>query len=392
MTNLKKKINSFFNNFFSFETNYFTVGGLKKNLNFFLKGGYLYKHTIDRVKFYVYPKFLINAKFPTHLEVEAASKCQMKCPMCWTTYMSEDVKGTMKFDLFKKIIDEASINNVFSIKLSWRGEPMLNHNLIEMIKYAKRKKIPHVAFLTNAELLTKKKSEELIESGCDWISVSADGTDKIYNKIRFPAIFEETLDRVRYLKKLREQLGKKKPLIRVQSIMSAVENDTQKYYDSWKDIADKINIIADQIRDENIDHTKLEFDPYFMCPKPWQRLAIAHDGRVHQCIADYHGSNILGDVKVNSIKEIWEGKKNKELRKSFTDHIFFKKNKACQNCSYGLAQKKSVLKTNVDRFKLKIRKYKSVPDVVQNSTVTIKTPENLIPKSKIDEYKKIIDL
>ena len=72
---------------------------------------------------------------------------------------------------------------------------MLNPNLIDMIKYAKAKGIKHVAFLTNAELLTQNKCHQLIESGCDWISISADGTDEIYNKIRFPAKFEETVEK-----------------------------------------------------------------------------------------------------------------------------------------------------------------------------------------------------
>ena len=48
---------------------------------------------------------------------------------------------------------------------------MLNPNLVEMIKYAKEG-IKDVAFLTNAELLTEKRVE-LVESGLDWISISA---------------------------------------------------------------------------------------------------------------------------------------------------------------------------------------------------------------------------
>ena len=180
---LKKKILSLFDNFFTIETNYFTVGGLKKRILYFLKLEKIPSHILDRIKFQIYPKFLISASFPTHLEIEAASKCQMKCPMCWTTYMKENVKGIMKMDLYKKIVDEAAANNTFSIKLSWRGEPMLHPKLMEMIKYAKNKGIKHVAFLTNAELLTKKKCYELLESGCDWISISADGVDEIYREL-----------------------------------------------------------------------------------------------------------------------------------------------------------------------------------------------------------------
>ena len=84
--------------------------------------------------------------------------------MCYTTYMKDHFKGIMKMDLYKKIIDEAAANNVYSIKLSWRGEPLLNPNLVEMIKYAKKKGIKDVAFLTNAELLTDKKVRNLLKA------------------------------------------------------------------------------------------------------------------------------------------------------------------------------------------------------------------------------------
>lgn len=389
LKNIKKKILSIFDNFFSIERDYFTVGGFKKDWNFFVKKSNIFSHLIDRIKFQIYPKFLISASFPTHLEIEAASKCQMKCPMCWTTYMKENVKGIMKMDLYKKIVDEAAANNTFSIKLSWRGEPMLHPKLMEMVKYAKNKGIKHVAFLTNAELLTKKKCYELLESGCDWISISADGVDEIYNKIRFPAKFDETIEKVKFLKKIRDEKKLKKPLIRVQSILSAVENNSEKFYKSWEKIADKINIIADQLRDYQLDEKKIEYNNYFICPKPFQRLAIAHDGKVHQCISDYHGKNILGDVNFQTVKEVWNGEKNKKLRDSFKKHTFLNENSACRQCAYTFKQEKTQL-TLLNKLSMRVKKYSSVPDIVKEGKLSVETPDQLIPKNKVEEYKNIL--
>lgn len=389
MKNFKKIFNSFKNNFFSLETNYFTVGGLRKSLDFFFKRGNIVSHILDRIRFYIYPKFTLSAKFPTHLEVEIASKCQMRCPMCWTTYMHDRLKGIMRFDLYKKIIDEASQNGIFSIKLSWRGEPLLNPHLIEMINYAKEKKIKSVAFLTNAELLTEKMTHKLLSTDLDWISISADGVDEIYDKIRFPAKFDETLVRVAYFKNERDKLKKNKPLIRVQSIASAIKKNPKKFYESWNSRVDKINVIADQIRDFDVKSDELEFDKYFICPKPFQRLAIAHTGKVHQCIADYEGKNILGDVNKQTIKEVWDGENNRKLRESFKKHNYYKINKACMECSYGLVQKKDNISSGVKEMNLNINSYKDVPNVVNEKGLQVKTPEQFIPKNKREDYKKI---
>ncbi len=389
MKNIRKIFESIKNNFFSLETNYFTVGGLRKSLDFFFKSGNVISHIVDRIRFHIYPKFTLSAKFPTHLEIEIASKCQMRCPMCWTTYMHDRLKGIMRLDLYKKIIDEASQKGIFSIKLSWRGEPLLNPNIIEMINYAKEKKIKSVAFLTNAELLTKKMTHKLLSTDLDWISISADGVDEIYDKIRFPAKFNETLDRVAFLKNERDKLKKNKPLIRVQSIASAIKKNPEKFFKSWSDKVDKMNVIADQIRDFNVNSEELEFDKYFICPKPFQRLAIAHTGKVHQCIADYEGKNILGDINKQSIQEVWDGENNRKLRESFKNHTYFKINQACKECSYGLVQKKDSITSEVKDMNMNINSYKDVPNVVEDKGLQIKTPDQFIPKSKREDYKKL---
>ena len=205
-------IRSFFRNYFRFENSYFTVGGWRKELAYFLRMGNLGAHVVDRVKFRIFPKLGIVADFPSHLDVETASACQMRCPMCYTTYMDDSLKGVMKWDLYTRIIDQAARLGVYSVKLSWRGEPLLNKRIVDMVRYAKQKGIKEVAFLSNAEFLDQEMAEALVDSGLDWLSVSADGVGEIYNEIRRPAIFEETLERVAYMKQYRDGKGLTRPI------------------------------------------------------------------------------------------------------------------------------------------------------------------------------------
>jgi MoaA/NifB/PqqE/SkfB family radical SAM enzyme len=375
------RIGSFFRNWFRFENSYFTVGGWRKELAYFFRMGNLGAHLVDRVKFRLFPKFGIVADFPSHLDIESASACQMRCPMCYTTYMDDSLKGIMKWELYTKLVDEAASLGVYSIKLSWRGEPLLNKRIVDMVRYAKSKGIKEVAFLSNAEFLTKDMAEALVDSGLDWLSVSADGVGEIYNEIRRPAIFEETLERVSYMKTYRDGKGLTRPLLRVQSIMSAVENDPDTYRNSWSNIVDRINVIADEVRDFN--EKSLQWDRYFVCPKPWQRMTVAYDGRVHQCISDYGAKNIIGDASRESLYDVWHGPGNRAVRDAFLRHRYLEENEPCNLCSYGVITERHKLKVGEDMY---ARKYKDIPQVVVMNQVTLKSPKPAkIRKSVADE-------
>ena len=377
------KLRSFLRNYFRFEHDYFTVGGWRKDLMYFLAQGNIWAHIVDRVKFRLFPKFMIVADFPSHVDIEAASNCQMRCPMCYTTHMPDELKGVMKWDVFTKIVDEAAARKVYSIKLSWRGEPLLNKNIVEMVRYAKKKGIKEVAFLSNGELLTREMAEQLVDAGLDWLSISADGVGEVYNEIRAPAIFEETIAKVRYMGEYRDGKGLNKPLLRVQSIMSAVEKDPGTFYSSWKDLADRINVISDNVRDFEIK--ELKHDPYYVCPKPWERMTIAHDGRIHQCNTDYLGVKILGDCRTQSLRDIWHGAGYTEVREAFCKHRYLTDLPACRNCSYGLVEEKATINVGGE---MQVSRYKSVEKIVDDSGVRLKTPEERLT-SRIKEHHRL---
>ena len=378
----RARISSFLRNYFRFENSYFTVGGWRKELVYFLRMGNLGAHLVDRVKFRLYPKLGIVAGFPSHLDVESASACQMRCPMCFTTYMDDSLKGIMKWELYTRIVDEAVRLGVYSIKLSWRGEPLLNKRIVDMVRYAKQKGIKEVAFLSNAEFLDRKTAEALVDAELDWLSVSADGVGEIYNEIRRPAIFEETLERVEYMKKYRDSRGKSRPLLRVQSIMSAVENDAQSFRGAWEDVVDRINVIADEVRE--FSRKDLQWDRFFVCPKPWQRMTIAYDGRVHQCISDYGAKKILGDVNTQSLREIWHGEPNRRVREAFLKHRYLEDNEPCNYCSYGVVTVDSRLKIGDEMY---VRRYTNIPPVVSLNQVMLKAPKPAKIRRSVQEER-----
>ncbi len=339
----------------SFEHDYFSLNQTFEQIRYFVRRGHFFRHLKDRLYFRIFPKVKIVPPFPTHVEVETASACQMRCPMCYTTYMDDGLKGVMKWDLYTRVVDECAARGVYSIKLSWRGEALLNKNIVRMVKYAKDKGIPDVAFLSNGERLTPELSDELIDAGLDWISFSFDGFKETYDAIRAPAKFEETIERIRVLREKRDARGLSKPLIRVQSIFSVIKHDPDGFRKLFHGVSDSTNFITDQIR--SFEEGQINHNPFYQCPTPWQRIAVAHDGKVHQCISDYAGMNILGDVNQKSLYKIWHDKPFRELRKSFNQFRYLE-NAACRICSDGAVTEK--VKLQIDGHEREISAYKGI--------------------------------
>ncbi len=160
---------------------------------------------------------------PTALQVEITTACNLKCTMCEHTYMQK-VGGHMDFDQFKKLLD--SNPNVQTLNITGIGEALMNPAFLDMVDYAKKKGI-YVWFSDNMTLMTERSAKRLIGAGTDFIVLSLDGaTKETFEKIRVGARFEHVLENTRRLIRLRDEQGKKTPLIGINCVITK-ENYTE---------------------------------------------------------------------------------------------------------------------------------------------------------------------
>ena len=68
---------------------------------------------------------------PLCVDIETASICDLACPHCYREYLITPDK-IMDEKLYKKIIDQISDLGIPSIKLNWRGEPLLNQKFMNI--------------------------------------------------------------------------------------------------------------------------------------------------------------------------------------------------------------------------------------------------------------------
>lgn len=294
--------------------------------NFILNQGHFISYFFNRINWYIAPQNEFVTDFPLHVDLESASTCNMNCPMCYRDQLKET--GQMDIDLFKMAIDECAANNVFSIRLSWRGETLTHPKIQEMIAYATGK-IKNVSFLTNAFYLTEDIIACLITNNVSYVAVSFDGIGNIYESIRHPAKFQENYHKLENLRIKRDAAGSRLPQVRLCTIWPAIKEDPDGYYRTMKTVSDYI-VYNPYINFKG--PMKIKSD--FICQYPWERIVIGFNGEAQCCTGWNADDIILGNIKEKSIYEMWHSDLMNSIRYIHSDGDRMKLN-SCKNCRHG---------------------------------------------------------
>ena len=264
----------------------------------------------------------LNKKFPLGVDIGTTNLCNAACIMCPHSKLKK--MGTMDMNLYKKIIDNCHKLNIKIITLSFFGEPFLDKTIVKKIKYAKEKGMT-VGFYSNASLLTEELSKEIIEAKLDSITISFDGaTKETYEKIRKNLKFEVTKRNVLGLINIRKRLNKKNPKINLVLVeLEENKREIKKFYNEWKEKVEGINIInmrnwANDIQKEGTKESfhfnkKIKRKP---CALIWLKMVVDWNGDVVLCCDDWNHSTILGNLKNQTIEEIWNGEKLRAIRQA----------------------------------------------------------------------------
>jgi MoaA/NifB/PqqE/SkfB family radical SAM enzyme len=185
----------FLNNLFK-NKNYIT----KKILNLF----------VNRIEKRLKKNYLFS--YPFYLVIDPTNICNLKCPLCptWQDIKARP-KGKMDMEMFRNILDETG-PYLFAVNLCNWGEPFLNPELPEMVRYAKKYNTV-VGLSTNLNHLPDRTAQELVSSEIDIIVISLDGAkDESYTRYREGGDFSTVLGNIGKLNSYRQN-NKKFPLL-----------------------------------------------------------------------------------------------------------------------------------------------------------------------------------
>ena len=268
---------------------------------------------------------VIPLSTPMVLFVDPSSACNFKCKFC----PNGDVKlirsigrwqGPMDMGVYRKIIDDLKEfdESLKVLRLYKEGEPFLNKNFAEMIRYARKAGIAQsIDTTTNGYLLETERIKPVLDAGIDRINISVDGlSDKqFYEFTGVKVHFDKFVENIR---KMYEMKGSCEICIKIAGDFLSDE-DKNKFYNVFGNYADRIfieNVAPCWPEFDVQDRLGVEMDKGIYdqplsevntCPYIFYSMSVNSDGTISLCFLDWARKLLIGDVRKESVKDIWNG-------------------------------------------------------------------------------------
>jgi radical SAM protein with 4Fe4S-binding SPASM domain len=277
--------------------------------------------------------------FPKVVLIDTISYCNLRCSMCVHKEMKRK-KGIMRWDLFTKIVDEiAEVDKTVRVWMVFFGEALLlkkrRPTIFEMIAYAKGRGLADVVLNSNANLLDKASSKELIRSGLDAIYIGIDAfRPETYARIRVGGNYEKVVRNTLDLMRLKQMMNSEKPEVFLQFVeMDINQGEEEDFIKFWNQQGAVVKIRPKVSWAGLIDAPNLMLDREERWPCYWamRTMSITDTGKVVTCAVDLDAKFIAGDINHQSLKEVWNGEL-KALRQCHLLNQFHALPENCKEC------------------------------------------------------------
>lgn len=280
---------------------------------------------------------MIDYRWPRHIFLETTSACNLKCKICPRT-AGDTLIGHMNFELFKKIVDEAKKYGPRTFCLHLFGEPLLAPRFIDEVYYIKQANPKNsIVLTTNGTLLNEKIAEAMIKAPVDKIAVSFMSAQKEkYAELTGLDFMLQVEENVKKLIDLKGKNKSIKPKIIIRLILE--EHNQEKveiFKNKWRDKKVIVEIRQAHNYGGNVKFGKIrdkKINKRWPCYHFWLSPAIHWNGDFSVCCNDYARQAVLGNIKNQTINELWNSSSMLEFRAAQLKRNF-KTPVICENCN-----------------------------------------------------------
>lgn len=265
--------------------------------------------------------------YPFYLTLESGNFCNLKCPLCATTFREKEMpRGMLDAETAKRILDRFPALLVANLSL-W-GEPFLNKQIFDIIRYGRERKIEMIV-QSNFSLpnFDEEMAQNILDSDLSTLWLSIDGaTQETYEVYRRKGELALVLENLGTLLRLKRAQGRTNPKIVWKMVVNkhnqhevplaqakanelGIEFLTVEIYtpehlkEQWKPSVD-----VEQMG------TKTHTDRMEQCYPLWQVMTVNFNGDVFPCCGEWSPKDAMGNVLREPVSKIWNSPEYRRRR------------------------------------------------------------------------------
>ncbi len=291
---------------------------------------------------------------PITVSIEPTTACNLRCPECPSGLRAfSRPTGNLRADFFRRMVNELAPDLIYLI-FYFQGEPYINPNFLEMVSYARKRKI-YTITSTNGHFLDDDNARRTVESGLDRLIISVDGvTQEVYEQYRIGGQLDKVLQGAANVVKWKKRLRSATPHIVFQFlVVRPNEHQIPEIYRIARETGvDEVKLKTAQVYDYRHGNPLIPRQERYArykrnaageyelkhallnhCWKLWHACVITWDGTVVPCCFDKDASHRMGSLQKNSFREVWQGEHYRDFRRAILggrDQIDI-----CTNCTEG---------------------------------------------------------
>lgn len=285
--------------------------------------------------------------FPQVFELETTNHCPYTCNMCPRTYGMTRELGHMDPGLLREILAQVRpacqkerLDRPPLMRLTHYGEPVVYRHFRQSIALCHERGLG-VYLSSNPSAWTPQRIEEMLDAALDELLAMVDGMDDATStSIRGPAAsFVRGEANLRRLAAAKVSRGLARPKLivgmvkqvrnahqweRFQRYWSQVEGVDAVYlghFSTFDGDVPEINELARELALRDADQARQAQRQrrlrQYPCFYPWHSVSVTWQGKVVPCCRDYNESLVLGDLRRQSLAQVWNGPRMQRLRDEF---------------------------------------------------------------------------
>jgi hypothetical protein len=290
------------------------------------------------------------------IRFETTTRCNYNCIICPRDKLTRKI-DTMSLKRFRDLFDKVTTESpqYDTVTFSGLGEPLLDPTLDKKIKHVPRYGFD-VLILSNASLLTVERFKRLEELGVKSIRLSLYGMSaEVYSKVHRiskPELFLrlwENLVEIASTKKTTE-------ILLTYNVIEGINSaETDTWIEFWQDKVDMVEVWRPHNWVDGRNYRLIQPEKLNTCGRPWTTpLQVQVDGTVNMCCFDFNGKLLLGDLKTQTLAEIFSSDSFKKILHCHESGNFAGSGLICENCDQRNKVKSDVMIFN-SRFDIKDR-------------------------------------